>query len=61
MAGSGIGKAIQESPEVTFSLEMRPATQEQVEAGKRLFSRLMERAQLSIRASHESKEIGTKS
>jgi len=33
----------QKSAEVTFSVELRPATCEQVEAGKRLFSKLIAR------------------
>jgi len=33
--------------EVTFIIEMRPATPAQLEAGKRLFSRLLRRAQSS--------------
>jgi hypothetical protein len=32
------------TPEVTFSIELHPATPEQIEAGKRLFLRLIERA-----------------
>ena len=31
-------------PEVTFSIKLRPATPEQLEAGKRLFNRLVSRA-----------------
>ena len=31
-------------PEVTFSIELRPATPTQLEAGKRLFKRLVSRA-----------------
>ena len=35
-------------PEVTFSLEVRLATPAQLEAGKKLFSRLLARAQTNI-------------
>lgn len=45
MARSGNSRAVQKTPEVTFSIELRPATSEQLEAGKRLFSRLIARAQ----------------
>ena len=45
MARSASGKGFQISPGVTFSLGVRPATYAQLEAGKRLFSRLVERAQ----------------
>lgn len=45
MARSGNSKAIKITPEVTFSIELRPATPEQLEAGKRLFSKLINRAQ----------------
>ena len=45
MGRSGNSRAVQETPEVTFSVEVRPATSEQLEAGKRLFSRLLARAQ----------------
>ena len=46
MAGSGINdKTSLKLPEVTFSIEIRPATSTQLEAGKRLFSRLLARAQ----------------
>jgi hypothetical protein len=34
----------QVDPKVTFSIETRPATTEQKAAGKRLFSKLVERA-----------------
>lgn len=54
MAGSGNSKAVQKTPEVTFSIELRPATYEQLEAGKRLFSRLIERAQTSKNERAES-------
>jgi len=35
-------------PEVTFRLESRPLTPEQLKAGKRLFKRLIARAQSTI-------------
>ena len=44
MAGSGNNKAVQEAPEVTFSIELRPLTHDQLEAGKRLFKSLVSRA-----------------
>jgi len=47
MAGSGNSRAVQETAEVTFSIDLRPANCEQLNAGKRLFSRLIERAQTS--------------
>lgn len=45
-------------PEVTFSVEIRPATSEQIEAGKRLFSRLITRAQSSIEIDSEVNKTG---
>ena len=45
MARSGNSRAVQETTKVTFSIELRQATSEQIEAGKRLFSRLITRAQ----------------
>jgi hypothetical protein len=45
MARLGNSRVVQKTPEVTFSIELRPATYEQLEAGRRLFSRLMARAQ----------------
>ena len=47
MARSENSGAVQETSKVTFSIELRPATYEQPEAGKRLFSRLIARAQAS--------------
>jgi len=35
-------------PEVIFSIESRPTTAEQQEAGKRLFKRIMARAQSNL-------------
>ena len=43
MAGSGNNKTVQEAPQVTFSIELRPLTHEQLEAGKRLFKSLVTR------------------
>ena len=54
MARSGNSREVQKTPEVTFSIELRPATYEQLEAGKRLFSRLIERAQASKNERAES-------
>ncbi len=54
MERSEESSAVQESPEVTFSVEVRRATYEQLEAGKRLFSRLMTRAQESKNERAES-------
>ena len=54
MARSGNSRAVQKTPEVTFSIELRPATYEQLEAGKRLFSRLIARAQASKNERAES-------
>ena len=45
MAGLGNSSRVEGTPEVTFNIELRPATSEQIDAGKRLFSRLMARAQ----------------
>jgi len=45
MARPGNSRVLQKTPEVTFSIELRPATYEQLEAGKRLFSKLIARAQ----------------
>jgi len=56
MARSVNSRAVQKAPEVTFSIELRPATSEQLEAGKRLFSRLIEKSQSSIEASYKTKE-----
>jgi len=47
-------------PEVTFSIEVRSATPTQLEAGKRLFSKLMARAQSSCQTSNESRQDDTK-
>lgn len=61
MAGSGISdKASPKCPEVTFSIEIRPCTSTQLEAGKRLFSRLLARAQSSSQNDNESKHVDTK-
>jgi len=53
----GNSRTVQKVPEVTISIELRPATPEQIEAGKRLFSRLLAKAQSS---SHESQEVDAK-
>jgi len=54
MARSGNSRAVQKTPEVTFNIEVRPATYEQREAGKRLFSRLVARAQTAKNERAES-------
>ena len=54
MVRSGNSRAVQGTPEVTFSIELRPATSEQLDAGKRLFSRLIARAQASKNERAES-------
>jgi len=56
MARSGNSKAVQKNPEVTFRIEVRSATSEQLEAGKRLFSRLLARAQTK----NESQQVDAK-
>jgi len=56
MARSGNSKAILKNPEVTFSIEVRPATSAQLEAGKRFFSRLLARAQTK----NESQQVDAK-
>ena len=59
MVRSGISnKASLKRPEVKFSIETRPSTSAQLEAGKRLFSRLLARAQSSIQ--NEPKEVDAK-
>ena len=45
MAEAGNSSRVQGNPEVTFNIELRQATSEQIDAGKRLFSRLIARAQ----------------
>jgi len=54
MARSGNSRVVQKTPEVTFSIGLRPATSEQLEAGRRLFSRLMARAQTANNERAES-------
>ncbi len=44
-------------PRVTFSIEMRSVTSTQLEASKRLFSRLLVRAQSNLKTSNEFKQI----
>jgi len=46
MARSGNSRAVQKTHKVNFSIELRKATSEQIDAGKRLFSRLVARAQI---------------
>jgi hypothetical protein len=58
MARSGNSGAVQKAPEVTFNIELRPATSEQLEAGRRLFSRLMTRAQAAEDERAESARAG---
>ncbi len=48
------------NPKVTFSIELRSATPIQLEAGKRLFSRLLVKAQASQKFSNEAKQINMK-
>jgi len=45
MARSGHSRGVQGTTRVTFSIELRKTTSEQMDAGKRLFSRLITRAQ----------------
>jgi len=59
MASSGNSKVVQNTPEVKFSIEIRPATSTQKEAGKWLFSRLIEKSQSSTKTGNESKQINT--
>lgn len=54
MARSGNSRVVQKTLEVTFSIELRSATSEQLEAGRRLFSRLMARAQTAKNERAES-------
>lgn len=54
MARSGSSKTVQENTKVTFSIELRPAAYEQLEAGKRLFSSLIARAQTAKNERAES-------
>lgn len=60
MALSRNNKTVQKHPEVKFRIEIRPCTNMQLEAGKRLFSKLVATAQLSLQTSNESKQIDTK-
>jgi len=48
MARSVNSKATRTCPEVTFRIEMQPSTSAQIEAGRRLFKKLVARAQLII-------------
>lgn len=55
MVGSGTNnKANLKHPEVTFSIEARQSTSTQLEAGKRLFARLLARAQSRERGKAEA-------
>jgi hypothetical protein len=54
MARSGNSRGGQKTREVTFSIELRPATYEQLDAGKRLFSRLIATAQTAKNERAES-------
>ena len=61
MAGSETSnKAALKRPEVTFSIEMRPSNSAQLEAGKRLFKRLVARTQSSNQTRNKQKNINTK-
>jgi hypothetical protein len=61
MSGSGnSNKAYLKQPEVKFSIEIRPATSTQLEAGNRLFSRLLARVQSSSQTNHKSKQVDAK-
>jgi len=58
MAGTNTdNENAQKLPEVIFSIESRTSTPAQLEAGKRLFKRLVARVQSSIQTSNESKQI----
>ena len=49
MDGSGTSdKATLKRTEVTFSIEVRPSTSAQLEAGKRLFEKLVKRAHTNL-------------
>lgn len=48
-------KASREQPEVKFSIEIRSASSTQIEAGKRMFSRLIARAQNALGQSATAK------
>ncbi len=60
MARSVNSREVQKAPEVIFSIELRPATPTQLEAGKSLFKRLVNRMQSSTQTSNEQKNINTK-
>lgn len=51
MAGLAGNRTVDKGPTVTFSVAVRSATPIQVEAGRRLFGRLIARAQAEIAAS----------
>ena len=48
MEGSRDSQDVQKIPEVTFSIEVRASTSTQQEAGRRLFSKLINRSQYII-------------
>ena len=54
MARSVNSRTVQKTPEVTFSIELRQANYEQIDAGRRLFSRLIARAKASKNERAES-------
>ena len=57
MDGSGTSdKATLKRTEVTFSIEVRPSTSAQLEAGKRLFEKLVKRAQSCSLENYESRQ-----
>jgi len=58
MARSAGSRAVQHCPEVTFSIELRAGTAEQLEAGRRLFSRLTKRAEAARSERAGSAEAG---
>jgi len=60
MASSVNSRAVQKTTKVTFSIELRPATSTQLEAGKRLFSRLVARAQSSNKSRTQQKNHNKK-
>ncbi len=57
MARSENSRTVQKVPEVTFSIEVRPATSVQLEAGRRLFERLVDRSQSNLEKDESCKVI----
>jgi len=47
-------------PKVSLRIESRVSTPEQLEAGKKLFKRLLERAQSSLPNSNDSEQVDAK-